>query len=391
MNLLVISAACIVDVNRAPFIALSNYENINLTLLIPFHKKDFDSYNFKAENESKTFNIILSEIKGSHPRLERLTDLQNIIERVKPDSILLEFDVATLMTFQAIKFSRKFNSKISFVALENFNRSFILESLVSALKFDFKQSLGALLTYFLLSFNRKSINKTYCVSKDGMEAMKYLGFSEDQIVKIPLGIDTTLFYPYAESKILTLRNKLNLNKITIAYFGRIIPEKGIDHLLLALSQIKNLEWQLLVDNFSHYKSDYFLTLKKIVEDYQLQDRIIYFDAEHNEMPDYINCADIVVLPSIVKNKFKEQYGRVVAEAICCGKITLVSDSGALPELIGDLGHVFQNTNISELVEKLKYLIISHESIKKENYLKIVNRGVEILSANKQAEIIYNTL
>ena len=68
MNLLVISAACIVDVNRAPFIALSNYENINLTLLIPFHKKDFDSYNFKAENESKTFNIILSEIKGSHPQ-----------------------------------------------------------------------------------------------------------------------------------------------------------------------------------------------------------------------------------------------------------------------------------------------------------------------------------
>ena len=91
--------------------------------------------------------------------------------------------------------------------------------------------------------------------------MKYLGFSEDQIVKIPLGIDTTLFYPYAESKILTLRNKLNLNKITIAYFGRIIPEKGIDHLLMALSQIKDLEWQLLVDNFSHYKSDYFLTLK----------------------------------------------------------------------------------------------------------------------------------
>jgi len=40
---------------------------------------------------------------------------------------------------------------------------------------------------------------------------------------------------------------------------------------------------------------------------------------------------------------------------------------------------------------LKYLIINHESIKKENYLKIVNRGIEILSSNKQAEIIYNTL
>ena len=239
--------------------------------------------------------------------------------------------------------------------------------------------------------NKKNIDIVYCVSDDGIKAMKYLGFNSSQIIKIPLGIDTDLFFPYNQDKINELRKNHDLNKITIAYFGRIIPEKGLDNLIIALNNIRDLDWLLLLDNFSSYKSDYFTTLKDLIEKFQLQDRIKYFDANHSEMPHYINCSDIVVLPSKTTNKFKEQYGRVVAEALCCGKIVLVSNSGALPELLGDVGFVFEKENIDDLTNKLKYLLNNYLSIKNDLFPKIIERGVQKLSAKTQASIIYNNI
>ena len=391
MNLLIISSACIVDVNRKPYKILSSYENINLTLLIPFRKGEVDSHNGISDIENSDFKIILSEIDGVHPRLEKIRNLKEIIEKAKPDAILLEFDIATMMMYETIKFSKKFNSNISFIALENFNRNFLKEMLLAIRNFKLKQAAGTFITYLLYKQNKKNIDIVYCVSDDGIKAMKYLGFNSSQIIKIPLGIDTDLFFPYNQDKINELRKNHDLNKITIAYFGRIIPEKGLDNLIIALNNIRDLDWLLLLDNFSSYKSDYFTTLKDLIEKFQLQDRIKYFDANHSEMPHYINCSDIVVLPSKTTNKFKEQYGRVVAEALCCGKIVLVSNSGALPELLGDVGFVFEKENIEDLTNKLKYLLNNYLSIKNDLFQKIIERGVLKLSAKTQASIIYNNI
>lgn len=391
MNLLIISSACIVGVNRTPYKILSRLDNINLTLLIPYRKGEVDSHYGISDIENSDFNIILSEIDGVHPRLEKIRNLKEIIEKAKPDAILLEFDIATMMMYETIKFSKKFNSNISFIALENFNRNFLNEMLLTICNIKLKQAAGIFITYLLYKQNKNKIDIVYCVSDDGIKAMKYLGFNSSQIIKIPLGIDTDLFFPYNQDKINEIRKNHDLNKITIAYFGRIIPEKGLDNLIIALNNIRDLDWLLLLDNFSSYKSDYFTTLKILIEKFKLEDRIKYFDANHSEMPHYINCSDIVVLPSKTTNKFKEQYGRVVAEALCCGKIVLVSNSGALPELIGDVGFIFEKENINELSEKLKYLIENHEQVKKDLFSKIIDRGTEFLSAKTQANIIYKNL
>src|SRR5262249_38223905 len=51
-----------------------------------------------------------------------------------------------------------------------------------------------------------------------------------------------------------------------------------------------------------------------------------------------------VVPSIVK----EQYGRVAQEAMACRCAVIVSDIGALPELIGDTGLKVPPGNIGAL-------------------------------------------
>jgi len=391
LNLLIISSACILGVNRTPYKILAGFDKINLTLLIPYRKSEVNTHNGISDIENSGFPIILSEIIGIHPRLERINNLKQVIETVRPDTILLEFDVATMMMYETIKFSRKFNSKISFIALENFKRNFLWESLKAAVQLKITKIVGALFTFYLYMNNASKIDIVFCVSDDSIEAMKYLGFSENKIIKIPLGIDTDLFFPFDDEKVKALREKQNLSKVTVAYFGRIIPEKGVDNLITALNSIKGIEWELLLDNFNTYKSDYLNKLNNLIIKYSFQDRIRYFDAKHSEMPNFINCADIVVLPSKSNSKFKEQYGRVAAESLCCGKIVLVSNSGALPELVGDTGFIFKKDDIKDLSERLKYLIENYIAIKKSLFSKIVDRGKNNLSAKTQASIIYNNL
>ena len=58
----------------------------------------------------------------------------------------------------------------------------------------------------------------------------------------------------------------------------------------------------------------------------------------------MRAADIVAVPSIVK----EQYGRVAPEAMACGCAVVVSDIGALPELVDDAGVIVPPHDIDAL-------------------------------------------
>jgi glycosyltransferase involved in cell wall biosynthesis len=389
-KILIISTACIVDVNRTVYKILSEQNNVELHLLIPFREKEVITHNGISDYKHENFNIYISKLVGKHPRLEHIKNLKQIIDEIKPTSILLEFDIATLMLKQAIKYSRKYKSKVSIIELENFNRNFIKEAFISLLDLKIKNFIGGIFAQYLLLYNKKQVYKIFCPSNDTVESMKNFGL-KDNLYKIPLGINNDIFYPYPLKKIQDIRSELNLKFITIGYFGRIMKEKGIDLLLDALNNLKHLNWNLLVDNFSHYESDYIGILKNKIIKYNLTERVIYFDALHNEMPKFINSTDIVVLPSITTDKFKEQYGRVIAEALCCGKIVVASNTGALPEIVSNAGFLFEQKNVSELSTLLEYIILNLNEIRDSYEVKIQNHVFQNLTAKKQAEIIYKEL
>jgi glycosyltransferase involved in cell wall biosynthesis len=56
---------------------------------------------------------------------------------------------------------------------------------------------------------------------------------------------------------------------------------------------------------------------------------------HAEATDLIAGADVVVVPSIPSMDWTEQFGRTAAEALASGRALIVSDSGALPEVVED--------------------------------------------------------
>ena len=66
--------------------------------------------------------------------------------------------------------------------------------------------------------------------------------------------------------------------------------------------------------------------------------------------------DVLVLPSLTRANWKEQFGRVLVEAMACGTPPLGSSSGEIPNVIGDAGLVFPEGDASALAESLQRLM-----------------------------------
>jgi glycosyltransferase involved in cell wall biosynthesis len=71
-----------------------------------------------------------------------------------------------------------------------------------------------------------------------------------------------------------------------------------------------------------------------------------------DMPAFWRSVDVGVVPS---NEWVESFGLVAIEAMACGKPVVVSNNGALPEVIadGETGRVAQAGNVAALAEAMR--------------------------------------
>jgi glycosyltransferase involved in cell wall biosynthesis len=74
-----------------------------------------------------------------------------------------------------------------------------------------------------------------------------------------------------------------------------------------------------------------------------------------EMPAFYKALDALVLPSLSKPNWKEQFGRVLIEAMACGVPVVGSDSGEIPRVIGDAGMITPEGQATALAQALASL------------------------------------
>ena len=67
-----------------------------------------------------------------------------------------------------------------------------------------------------------------------------------------------------------------------------------------------------------------------------------------EMPQLLRQLDLLVLPSLTRPNWKEQFGRVLVEAMACGVPVIGSDSGEIPHVIGKGGLVVAEGDVDTL-------------------------------------------
>lgn len=133
------------------------------------------------------------------------------------------------------------------------------------------------------------------------------------------------------------RKKYNINQddIVIMFSGRLVPEKGIKELILALKNIENLnKCKLIVVGNSQFannaKSKFEIELTELGK--QLENNIIFTGFIPNkEIYKLHRISDIFVVPSLCE----EAFGLTLVEAMTAGLPIIATDSGAIPYIAKD--------------------------------------------------------
>ncbi|MEL6495599.1 MAG: glycosyltransferase [Cyanobacteria bacterium J06623_7] len=171
-------------------------------------------------------------------------------------------------------------------------------------------------------------------NQDGAEVLRNWKFPGKIEVMPQMGVDTNLFSPVAKPEPETLN---------IGFLGRLVPEKGLDVLFTAVSQLKQQGINCQVTICGSGKSE--AELKAAVAQQQISDRIIWRGAvPHEAAPVELAKFDVLVLPSRTVATWKEQFGHVIIEAMAMGIPVIGSSCGEIPHVIDRPELVFPEGN-----------------------------------------------
>ena len=188
------------------------------------------------------------------------------------------------------------------------------------------------------------------VPVEGFDIWKEKGF-KGRMEQVPVGVDITLFSPSESEK----TNHPSSAGTRIGYAGRLVEEKGIYDLLEACMTLTETGHRItLVYRGNGPERD--SLIKKAGELPPLLSLEVSPALPTLELNGFYRSIDILVLPSKTTPIWKEQFGRVLIEAMACGVPVIGSSSGEIPHVISQGGLVFEEGNSDSLAECLSCLI-----------------------------------
>ena len=116
----------------------------------------------------------------------------------------------------------------------------------------------------------------------------------------------------------------------------------------------------------------------------IEDKVIIVESvAHDQVPQYINLMSVLVLPSETTYKFKtltavgwkEQFGHVLIEAMACKVPVIGSNSGEIPNVIGEAGLIFSEGDNLALKNCLSSLMLDKKlasELSERGYQRILN-------------------
>jgi glycosyltransferase involved in cell wall biosynthesis len=188
----------------------------------------------------------------------------------------------------------------------------------------------------------------FVCSQSVKQVLKAEGYTES-IEVFPLGVDVSRFRKLSCEQ---LKGELALDgKFIIGYVGRLLEIKGV-FLLIEIMRYLPGDIHLLMVGSGPEKEN----LKAVAAKYHLGHRVhLVGNVPYTQLPQYMNCMDIGIVPSRTTNRWKEQFGRVIVEFMSCEVPVIGSNSGSIPEVLGDAGYIFQENNLQELIHLVKTL------------------------------------
>lgn len=181
-------------------------------------------------------------------------------------------------------------------------------------------------------------------------------------------------------------NAIQADPPLVLCVGQLVPRKGQDVLLAALSRLKHLDWQVRLIGQAVDES-FAMCLKDQAKTLRLEDRIEFLGAVQSDvLSKHYSEATVFALPTRY-----EGYGMVFAEALVHGLPIVSCAAGAVPDTVPtDAGILVPTDDVEAFASALETVLNDHQR-RAQMTAAAVRRGQDLPTWDQTAAVVAQAL
>jgi glycosyltransferase involved in cell wall biosynthesis len=328
MRILMLSKACLVGSYQTKLEAIARFSDVELFVIVPPSWDDPDGRVLLERRYTAGYELLVDPIRfNGRFHYYYYPTLPDRLSRIRPDIVHIDEEPYNLATWLAVRQTRAAGAKMLFFSWQNLARRY-------PPPFNIMQQQVLNHVDFAIMGNLEAV-----------EVWRSKGYCGPHRVIPQFGVDPDLFSPA------TTRDPGRAFIIGSAN-RRLVAEKGVDLLLRAVAGLPGV-WRLHIAGNGPETPQ----LKQLATELGIAARV-HFDGAipSDQIPAYLRDMDVLALTSRTLPNWKEQFGRVLIEAMACGVPVIGSASGEIPHVVGDAGLIVHEEDIDGLRNGLLQLM-----------------------------------
>lgn len=331
MRVLMISKALVAGTSQRKLEELAKCSGVELTLVTPpYWQSDDGSKQMLERLYTNGYRMIVTPMRlNGNFHLHYYPQLAAIIRETRPDVVHIDEEPYNFATFQAMRLANKQRARALFFTWQNLYRDYPPP---------FRQ---------MELYNYRHARAAIAGNREAADVLKRKGYTGPIHIIPQFGFDTEI-YKRTEPR----QTRLASDPFVIGFVGRIKPDKGLAILVAALAQLPDSCCLVFIGNGPMRDE-----LAEQAARLGLANRVTFKGSVPTyDIPSEMQRLDTLVLPSVTRPNWKEQFGRTLAEAMACETPVIGSRSGEIPYVIGDAGLTFDEGNAQDLAARVRQLL-----------------------------------